>query len=40
VGRLDIHAGALQLGLKTDAGIDRHIELTAFLVDELWSHLA
>ena len=39
VARLDLHAGGLQLGLKTAAGIDRHLELSAFLVDELRAHL-
>jgi integrase len=40
VGRLDLHEGGLQLGLKTEAGIDRHLELTAFLIDELRAHVA
>jgi integrase len=39
VGRLDLEAGGLELGLKTAAGIDRHLELSAFLVDELRAHL-
>jgi hypothetical protein len=29
----------LELGLKTAAGIDRHLELSAFLVDELRVHM-
>jgi integrase len=40
VGRLDLHEGGLQLGLKTEAGIERHLELTAFLLDELRAHVA
>jgi integrase len=39
VGRLDLHEGGLQLGLKTAAGIDRHLELSAFLVAELRAHM-
>ncbi len=38
--RLDIHGGRVQLGMKTDAGTDRHVELTAFLQGELRAHLA
>jgi integrase len=38
--RLDLHGGRVQLGLKTDAGKDRHVELTAFLRGELRAHLA
>ena len=39
-GRLDLHAGHLVLGKKTEAGIDRTLELSAFLLDELRAHLA
>jgi integrase len=39
-GRLDVHAGQLVLGKKTAAGIDRTLELSAFLLDELRAHLA
>src|SRR6476469_4356607 len=39
VARLDLEAGGLQLGLKTAEGIDRHLELSAFLVDELRAHV-
>lgn len=39
IARLDLEAGGLQLGLKTAAGIDRHLELSAFLVDELRAHV-
>jgi integrase len=39
VGRLDLEAGGLELGLKTAAGIDRHLELSAFLVEELRAHV-
>jgi integrase len=39
VGRLDRRGGALELGLKKAAGIDRHLELSAFLVDELRTHI-
>jgi hypothetical protein len=35
LSRLDLHEGGLQLGLKTEAGIDRHLELSAFVIDEL-----
>jgi integrase len=38
--RLDIHGGGLVLGKKTAAGTDRHLDLTAFLLDELRGHLA
>jgi integrase len=38
LGRLDLHEGGLALGLKTEAGIDRHLELSAFLIDELRAH--
>jgi hypothetical protein len=31
VARLDLDAGGLEHGLKTAAGIDRHLELSAFL---------
>ena len=38
--RLDLHGGRLQVGkAKTEAGL-RDLELTAFLLDELRSHLA
>jgi integrase len=40
LGRLDLHAGQLVLGKKTVAGIDRTLELSAFLLDELRVHLA
>jgi integrase len=40
LARLDLHGGGLQLGLKTEAGIDRHLELSAFLIDELRAHVA
>jgi integrase len=39
-GRLDLYAGHLVLGKKTEAGIDRTLELSAFLLDELRAHLA
>jgi integrase len=39
-GRLDLHAGQLVLGKKTEAGIDRTLEVSAFLLDELRAHLA
>jgi integrase len=39
-GRLDLHAGQLVLGKKTQAGIDRTLELSAFLLDDLRAHLA
>jgi integrase len=39
-GRLDLHAGQLVLGKKTEAGTDRTLELSAFLLDELRGHLA
>jgi integrase len=39
-GRLDLHAGQLVLGKKTAAGIDRTLELSAFLLDDLRAHLA
>jgi integrase len=39
MGRLDLEAGGLELGLKTAAGIDRHLELSAFLVHELRAHV-
>jgi integrase len=35
---LDLDAGGLQLGLKTAAGIDGHLELRAFLVNEVRTH--
>jgi integrase len=38
-GQLDIHGGRLRVGSKTDAG-HRDIEITAYLADELRSHLA
>jgi integrase len=38
-GDLDINAGVLRLGKKTAAGIDRHLELTACLRDQLRAHL-
>ena len=34
VSRLDLAPGGLELGLKTAAGIDRHLELSAFLVED------
>jgi hypothetical protein len=40
LGRLDVHAGVVVLGKKTEAGIDRTLELSAFLLDELRAHLA
>jgi integrase len=40
LARLDLHEGGLQLGLKTEAGIDRHLELSAFLIEELRAHVA
>jgi integrase len=40
LARLDLRDGGLQLGLKTEAGIDRHLELSAFLIDELRSYVA
>jgi integrase len=39
-GRLDLHTGQLVLGKKTEAGIDRTLELSAFLLDEVRGHLA
>jgi integrase len=39
LARADLEAGGLQLGLKTAEGIDRHLELSAFLVDELRAHV-
>jgi integrase len=39
-GRLDLHSGQIVLGKKTEAGIDRTLELSAFLLDELRGHLA
>jgi len=39
-GRLDLHAGQLVLGKKTAAGIDRTLELSALLLDEMRAHLA
>ena len=39
-GRLDVHSGQIVLGRKTEAGIDRTLELSAFLLDELRGHLA
>jgi integrase len=39
-GRLDLYAGQLVLGKKTEAGIDRTLELSAFLLDEMRAHLA
>jgi integrase len=39
-GRLDLHAGHLVLGMKTEAGVDRTLELSGFLLDELRAHLA
>jgi len=39
-GALDLHAGGLRLGKKTAAGRDRHLELSAYLLGELRSHLA
>jgi integrase len=40
LGRLDMHSGQFVLGKKTEAGIDRTLELSAFLLDELRAHLA
>ena len=40
LARLDLHGGGLQLGLKTEAGIERHLELSAFLIGELRQHVA
>lgn len=37
-GRLDLEAGALVLGRKTAAGRDRHLDLTAMLLEELAAH--
>jgi integrase len=39
-GRLDLHTGQIVLGKKTEAGIDRTLELSAFLLGELRAHLA
>ena len=39
-GRLDLHSGQVVLGKKTEAGIDRTLELSALLLDELRGHLA
>ena len=39
LGRLDMHSGQLVLGKKTEAGIERTLELSAFLLDELRVHL-
>lgn len=39
-GRLDLHTGQLVLGKKTEAGVDRTLELSGFLLDELRAHLA
>jgi len=39
-GRLDVHGGAVVLGMKTEAGTDRRVDLTAFLLGELRAHLA
>ena len=39
-GRLDLHTGQLVLGKKTEAGIDRTLELSAFLLDEIRGHMA
>jgi integrase len=39
-GGLDIHQGILRLGKKTEAGIDRKLELSAALLDELRPHMA
>src|SRR3954452_22866208 len=39
-GRFDLHAGQLVLGKKTEAGVDRTLELSAFLLDGLRAHLA
>jgi len=38
-GRLDLHAGQRKLGKKTEARIDRTLELLAFLLDERRPHL-
>lgn len=40
LARLDLPNGGLQFGLKTEAGIDRHLELSAFLINELRAHVA
>jgi integrase len=39
-GQLDLHAGVLRGGLKTAAGRNRTIDLTALLLEELRSHVA
>jgi integrase len=39
LARLDLHDGGLQLGLKTEAGIERHLELSAYLIAELRAHV-
>lgn len=39
-GRLDLHTGQLVLGKKTEAGIERTLELSTFLLDEVRGHLA
>jgi integrase len=40
LGRLDLHGGQLVLVKKTEAGIDRTLELSDFLLDELRPHVA
>lgn len=40
LGGLDIHRGVWRTGKKTEAGIDRILELPAFLLDELRPHVA
>ena len=39
-GRFDLHAGQLVLGKKTEAGIDRGLKRSAYLLDEIRAHLA
>jgi integrase len=39
LARLDLRDGGLQLGLKTEAGIERHLELSAYLIAELRAHV-
>jgi integrase len=39
-GQLDLHAGVLRGGLKTEAGRNRTIDLTSLLLDELRTHVA
>jgi integrase len=39
LARLGLRDGGLQLGLKAEAGIDRHLELSAYLIAELRAHV-